>query len=105
VIATTVYATLFALLVVWLQASTTSAELHAFLTRPRLVGVSAFHVVTVANAAWIVLLALDLGKARRAPPIVRRAHVAGVLLAALVVGALQLLLVAVIDATETLSGA
>lgn len=86
---TTLWALLLILLFVTMVWTQDAARLESLVLGPKLLGLSAAQVLTAGNLLLGIYLLLDLTKAWRMRGPVRRGHVAGVVLAIVLVCALQ----------------
>ena len=76
-----VYASLFAILLLWMLVSMDQRTFSEFVLSERLVGMNLFHLLSFANGVGLIVLLLDVGAARRSRVANRRAQFWGLLLA------------------------
>jgi hypothetical protein len=110
VVATIAYVTLMVLFFLWTILTLRSPDVgmapeHAVdLLGPRVAGVAFVDVLTAVNVIWLVVLLMDFFAARRAPAILRRGHVAGVVLGMVVVAVMQFALYELTQVAEQICG-
>lgn len=103
VAAAILYVALFTLFVLWMMSSLGESEFSDFVLRPRLLGLSVFHILSGANALLLTVLLLDVGAARRSESVARRAQFWGLLLAILMVAGVQAATFSMRNAAQTLA--
>ena len=95
-----VYVSLLAILVIWVICTLRTDTFHAAFLDERFLGFSLYEIWTAANAVWLVAVALELKPALRAPRLIRRGQVSGVIGAFLVLVVVQVLAQAMKGAAE-----
>jgi len=96
------YVALFAIFVLWMM-SRGERRFAELVLKPRLLGLTVFHLLSVANALWIAVLLLDVGAARRSPSAARRPQFWGLLLAIVLMAGVQVATFSMRDAARSLA--
>jgi len=103
VAASLVYVAFFTLFVLWMMTTLDERIFSEFVLRERVLGLSLFHLLSIANGAGIAILLLDVGAARRSSVVNHRAQFWGLMLAIVMMAAVQVATFSMLNAAETLA--
>lgn len=85
------YVSILAIVVIWVICTFQTDTFSGAFLRERFLGLSLYEIWTVVNVGWLVAVSLEFRPAMRAPRLIRRGQVSGVVCAVLVLIVVQVL--------------